>query len=867
MAAESFVNFESGHVRPLALSPSRTLLFAVNTPDNRLEIFRITANGLESIGETVVGLEPVAVVAASDHEIYVVNHLSDSVSVVDASDPSQPFVRTTLLVGDEPRDLVVAGARQEKLFVTTAHRGQSRPDDPQLITPGVGRADVWVFDRGNLAAEPDILTLFADTPRALAVTADGERVYAAAFHSGNQTTALDTFAVSRDRRNTTINDGFIGLGIPEPTRNRDGIPAPDQSLIVKFDGEAWRDAVGRDWSARVRFNLPDQDVFEIDATQSPPSVTQAFSGVGTVLFNMAVHPQSGDIYVSNLEAQNHIRFEPDLRGHITESRVTILASPSEVKPVHLNPHIDYNQASSAQVEREQSLAFPMHLVFAPDGATLYVAAFGSSTVGVLTAAGEVVGRIRVGGGPSGLALDAERERLYVMNRFDQTISIVNTQTQIESQAVPLRYNPEPDGVRLGRPLLYEARLTSGHGDSACASCHIFGGVDSLAWNLGDPDGGVEPNPLLVPEVLGAGPIRAFHPLKGPMVTQSLRGLLGAGPMHWRGDRNGGNDAPLDEEAAFMAFRPAFQSLLGRETELSLADMNRLGAFVFSLRYPPNPVASIDGTLTRDQQAGKTRFERVPIPGSATLCISCHASSIGTTGRGAMEGFAQDMKSPHLRNLYQKVGMFGYAVPSVSRDLLPLSLPPILEVTPTPHMGDQVRGFGFEHDGTTPTLHNFFRVPTGQFPFPDEPSAAGDQQVRELTAFLLAFDTGLAAVVGQQVTLTAATLAVALPRHELLQARAEAGDCDLVVHGLLNGQTRGWVYVGSGRFQADREDEFLTDEDLVQAVTVGAVLTTTAVPPGSGQRMGIDRDQDGALNRDELDAEIGLPMQPNTANQR
>ena len=45
-AASSFVTFESGQVRPLALSPDGKLLFAVNTPDNRLEIFRVNKGSL-----------------------------------------------------------------------------------------------------------------------------------------------------------------------------------------------------------------------------------------------------------------------------------------------------------------------------------------------------------------------------------------------------------------------------------------------------------------------------------------------------------------------------------------------------------------------------------------------------------------------------------------------------------------------------------------------------------------------------------------------------------------------------------------------------------------------------------------------------
>ncbi len=64
----SFVNFESGHVRPLALSADRALLYAVNTPDNRVEIFRVTGEGLSRVGEVVVGLEPVAVGESDEDE-------------------------------------------------------------------------------------------------------------------------------------------------------------------------------------------------------------------------------------------------------------------------------------------------------------------------------------------------------------------------------------------------------------------------------------------------------------------------------------------------------------------------------------------------------------------------------------------------------------------------------------------------------------------------------------------------------------------------------------------------------------------------------------------------------------------------------
>jgi hypothetical protein len=55
-AQASFVAFETGQVRPLALSPDGTRLFAANTPDNRLEIFQIDGVGITHLGAVPVGL-------------------------------------------------------------------------------------------------------------------------------------------------------------------------------------------------------------------------------------------------------------------------------------------------------------------------------------------------------------------------------------------------------------------------------------------------------------------------------------------------------------------------------------------------------------------------------------------------------------------------------------------------------------------------------------------------------------------------------------------------------------------------------------------------------------------------------------------
>src|SRR5678815_1639829 len=102
-AQTDFLEFESGQVRPLALSPNGLRLFAVNTPDNRLEVFDVVGGSLIPAVSIPVGMEPVAVAARTDSEVWVVNHLSDSVSIVDLA-ATPPRVTRTLLVGDEPRE-------------------------------------------------------------------------------------------------------------------------------------------------------------------------------------------------------------------------------------------------------------------------------------------------------------------------------------------------------------------------------------------------------------------------------------------------------------------------------------------------------------------------------------------------------------------------------------------------------------------------------------------------------------------------------------------------------------------------------------------------------------------------------------------
>ena len=96
-------------------------------------------------------------------------------------------------------------------------------------------------------------------------------------------------------------------GLPAPNENFQHLAAPETGLIVRFEGGHWKDRAGRNWDNAVRFSLPDRDVFPIDANTL--AVGTPFVGVGTVLFDMAVNPVSGRVYVTNTEAHNEVRFE------------------------------------------------------------------------------------------------------------------------------------------------------------------------------------------------------------------------------------------------------------------------------------------------------------------------------------------------------------------------------------------------------------------------------------------------------------------------------------------------------------------------------------------------------------------------------
>jgi len=356
----------------------------------------------------------------------------------------------------------------------------------------------------------------------------------------------------------------------------------------------------------------------------------------------------------------------------------------------------------------------------------------------------------------------------------------------------------------------------------------------------------------------------FHPMKGPMTTQTLRGLQNSGGMHWRGDRtdgffgldspylNGGSADAGDEQLNFDNFIVAFPGLLGGATPPTdpqlQDDMAAFTDFALELMLPPNPIANLDGTLTPAQSAGATLYggRNTDI---ITNCNGCHTLApengyFGTGGLASFEGEPQTFKVPHLRNAYQKVGMFG--VPGTG-----------FVGGGTVHRGDQIRGFGYLHDGSVDTLFSFLSVGLFQL---------NDTEQRDMEQFMLAFPSDLAPVVGQQVTDTGAVNGDVTLRIALFRQRAAAAftskvlggtvtECDLVVTGSNASQPRGWLFQpGSGTYLPNRAGDPAVSQAALDAIADGGQpLTYTCAPPGSGVRMALDRDLDGARDGDERDA--------------
>ena len=255
------------------------------------------------------------------------------------------------------------------------------------------------------------------------------------------------------------------------------------------------------------------------------------------------------------------------------------------------------------------------------------------------------------------------------------------------------------------------------------------------------------------------------------------------------------------------FNPAFVGLLGTEdigpingkpAGLTAADMEPFRQFALGHRIPAQPLpprgrhaaqcAAVDpgpcrSPATRPRARGSSTPRRIgrgpAVRGPAT------SYPFGTAGgelggvqpgeptsaeaaalfNGTADGSPHsDLKIPHLRNMYEKIGpRFG--------SLTNAQDPP----------ADQKNGFGFTHDGSIPDLQTFLSATVFNLTAP---------QVRDITMFMMFFPTGTRPAVGRNVTVPPGAPPTAPPPAEQLltalislgNAADPNGHCDLVASG-------------------------------------------------------------------------------------
>jgi YVTN family beta-propeller protein len=175
--------FLSPHASPILKHGGQ--VFVVNTPADTVDV--IGASSRTVVARINVGVDPVAIALRPDgKEVWVSNHVSDSVSVID-TDPASPtylqviatvqefFPNTRVTHFDEP--VGIAFASNEKAYVALSTENR-----------------IAVVNVATRQVEKRLI-LAGQDPRAIVVR--GERLYVIPFESNNQTTLSITIMFCR----------------------------------------------------------------------------------------------------------------------------------------------------------------------------------------------------------------------------------------------------------------------------------------------------------------------------------------------------------------------------------------------------------------------------------------------------------------------------------------------------------------------------------------------------------------------------------------------------------------------------------------------------------------------------------------------
>ena len=275
-------------------------------------------------------------------------------------------------------------------------------------------------------------------------------------------------------------------------------------------------------------------------------------------------------------------------------------------------------------ELELYASQPFGVAIAPDKSRIYVTSGGSEMVTVVdvprmlrfihahpapfvrdlsASANYVVAHIAVGLNPRGLTLTRDGARLFVANRLDDSISVIDTRNNRVTATISLAGPTTITALRRGEQTFYTARY-SFQGQIGCSSCHIDSTFDGLQWNL-EPDG--------------------FG--RNIVDNKLLEGVKGTEPYKWTGA-----NPNIPTECGPRTEKYFWRS--EQYDDLTLAD---LALYIRSLAPRPNRWRLADGEQSPAQERGQAIFERAvdkfkkPIPES-NRCSYCHSGPKGTNQR-------------------------------------------------------------------------------------------------------------------------------------------------------------------------------------------------------------------------------------------
>lgn len=892
-----YFNVESPQVHPIEVARvnGHDYVLAVNTPDNSVEIWdtdETLSPANRFLTRVRVGLEPVSVRWVPEMErFYVANFLGDSITAVTLTATGGPAtlsarVLRTVEVTDEPLDLAFAqvpfegGDSVPTLFVTHMTLDAFGAYDAQTLAPvsaSSERMDAAVGAGADIDFDGLVDDLALKEPWTPAVACD--RLFLLG-HKGGNTVRYDFDLYSED------------LGGGSPLR-LSGLGSTNWNLTFTPGGDLY--VVGAEAL----------NASKIGETQ----VSQAATGFVQSTFYLVENPCT--------DAPTVHRRDLNLVPILVQNPGVVAAS-STVGPVS-SYGLSSNggeamiaQPSTGPVAKSEALAQPTSVV-AFQGKAFFTA-MSSDRLGILEPDPTVnpvqwprrtldiptVGAAAAMAGPRGLALkeanasspDDPGARLYVLNRLDQSVTVVDPVAETVVSSFALRGDPTPSWVHAGRRFLYSAEL-SGNGFVSCSSCHTDARTDGLAWDLSDGVDQPIPPELLPSPSFANG---TFPGDKGFMVTQSLQGLLNFevprdiqhlytnAPYHWRGDRQD-----------FLAFNPAFVSLMGADSELTTAEMDAYEEFINSVHYPPNPKQSDTRILSGDLGDPDDDDVSQPVSGSGALrglklfhirasdgegaCRHCHdlpegSNNVLTEDLAGTDphpvdnpppGDSQPIETAALRGLFQKearLDVDGTSRPSDSpitgyegllHTGLLVTVPPLLpndfNATAT------INGFD----------HFFFsgRFCQGALPLFCDNLQSVNQFVHEL-------DFGTAPLVGESYTVIPSDASSAATARAFATAEAQAGlaNAGLVVQAWIGGGKRGFWYdltVHTPVYREEPSGTTLTRNQLL-ALLSGARdrLVLISTPLGSERRLA---DPAGApiLLAGPAPSDLDLlPMVPNTA---